>query len=291
MANSYRALGNDEAAMAGYEQYLRVDPKNGYVHYQMGEIALDRGDRAGAERRFRAALAIDAKVAPARVALGVMAFNRGDLPAAEREIAAALALKPDVRLAHFNLALIGETREDWQRAEAEYRRELQLHPKEFKAAFNLSRLYERLGNRKGEIDALRESVAANDAFAEGYLYLARASLNGGDLDEAAAMARRVSTSIPVRPGAARHYVLADVFSKRGAWRRRRGWRPAAGAARAHKRKPRRARDAENVSLGSLASAALPDLPRPHPCPCPTDLPPYLPLCERPAQADGALPRA
>ena len=216
MANSYRALGNDEAAMAGYEQYLRVDPKNGYVHYQMGEIALDRGDRAGAERRFREALAIDAKVAPARVALGVMAFNEGDLPAAEREIAAALALKPDVRLAHFNLALISETREDWQKAEAEYRRELDLHPKEFKAAFNLSRLYERLGNRKGEIEALRESVAANDAFAEGYLYLARACLNGGDLDEAAAMARK---GLDIDSGSAQaplgHYVLADVFSKRG----------------------------------------------------------------------------
>src|SRR3954469_19949433 len=95
MANSYRAVGNDEAAMAGYEQYLRVDPKNAYVHYQMGEIDLDRGDRASAERRFREALAIDAKVAPARVALGVMAFNRNDIATAQREIASAIELKPD----------------------------------------------------------------------------------------------------------------------------------------------------------------------------------------------------
>lgn len=216
MANSYRALGNDEAAMAGYEQYLRVDPRNAYVHYQMGEIVLDRGDRAGAERRFREALAIDAKVAPARVALGVLAIQGGDAAAAEREIAAALALKPDVRLAHFNLALIAEAREDWPKAETEYRRELELHPDAFKAAFNLSRVYERMGNRGAEIGALRESIAANDAFAEGYLYLARASLNGGDLDQAAAMARK-GLALDPRSGEAPlgHYVLADVYSRRG----------------------------------------------------------------------------
>jgi tetratricopeptide (TPR) repeat protein len=216
MANSYRALGNDAAAMAGYEQYLRVDPRNAYVHYQMGEIDLDRGDRASAERRFREALAIDGRVAPAHVALGVMAFNRGELAAAEREISRALELKPDVRLAHFNLALIAETHEDWQKAESEYRRELQLHPDAFKAAFNLSRLYERIGNRSAEIGALKESIAANDAFAEGYLYLARATLDSGDLDQAAAMARK---GLEIDPRSAQaplgHYVLADVFSKRG----------------------------------------------------------------------------
>lgn len=216
MANSYRALGNDDAAMAGYEQYLRVDPKNAYVHYQMGEIVLDRGDRAAAELRFREALGIDAKVAPARIALGVLAFDRGDLPTAEREIKAALEMKPDVRLAHFNLALIAETREDWQTAETEYKRELHIHADAFKAAFNLSRLYERLGNRDAQIAALKQAIEANDSFAEGYFYLARACLNGGDLDQAAAMARKGldvgphSTEAPLG-----HYVLAGVFSKRG----------------------------------------------------------------------------
>ena len=119
-----------------------------------------------------------------------------------------------------NVELVTRARDGDQDAFRElvepYRRELQLHPKEFKAAFNLSRLYERLGNRKGEIDALRESVAANDAFAEGYLYLARACLNGGDLDEAAAMARKGLDLDPrSRQAPLGHYVLADVFSKRG----------------------------------------------------------------------------
>jgi arylsulfatase A-like enzyme/Tfp pilus assembly protein PilF len=216
LANSYRALGNDDAAMAGYEQYLRIDPKNAYVRYQTGEILLDRGDRASAERRFQDALAIDAKVAPARVALGVLAFERGDLPAAERELTAALQMKPDVRLAHFNLALIAEAREDWKTAETEYRRELQVRPDAFKAAFNLGLLYERLGNRDAQVAALKQSIEVNDAFAEGYFYLAKACLDGDDLDQAAAMAKKglaVGPQSTVAPLG--HYVLAGVFSKRG----------------------------------------------------------------------------
>ncbi len=216
MANSYRALGHDDAALAGYEQYLRVDPKNAYVHYQIGEIAMDRGDRDGAERQFREALAIDAKVAPARNALGVLAFARGDVSTAEREIKAALDLKPDVRLAHFNLALLAEAREDWTIAELEYKRELDLHPDAYKAAFNLGRLYERLGNPGAQVAALKQSVAANDAFAEGYFYLAKAYLDAGDLDQAAAMARKgleVGPRSSVAPLG--HYVLAGVFTRRG----------------------------------------------------------------------------
>ena len=125
-------------------------------------------------------------------------------------------MKPDVRLAHFNLALIAETREDWQTAETEYTRELQIHADAFKAAFNLSRLYERLGKRDAQIAALKQSIEANDAFAEGYFYLANAYLNGGDVERAAAMARKGLDVGPHSSEAALgHYVLAGVFGKRG----------------------------------------------------------------------------
>ncbi|MGH9176565.1 MAG: sulfatase-like hydrolase/transferase, partial [Vicinamibacterales bacterium] len=86
LANSYRALGQDEAALAGYEHYLRVDPKNAWVHYQIGEICLDRDDVACAEARFNEAIAIDPNVAAARNALGALAFRRGDVATAERQI-------------------------------------------------------------------------------------------------------------------------------------------------------------------------------------------------------------
>ncbi len=91
MAAAYRRLGDDDAALAGFERYLTIDPKDAYVRYQIGEICLDRGDLARAEPEFREALEMDDAVAPAKNALGVIAFQRGDLPAAETLISEAMA--------------------------------------------------------------------------------------------------------------------------------------------------------------------------------------------------------
>jgi tetratricopeptide (TPR) repeat protein len=53
MANAYRRLGRDDAALAGYERYIQIDPKNAYVRYQIGEIYLDRGERCRLIRNSR----------------------------------------------------------------------------------------------------------------------------------------------------------------------------------------------------------------------------------------------
>ena len=59
MANAYRQMGRDDAALAGYEHYLTLDPTNAHVHYQIGEIYLDRGDATRAGQSFRKALEIN----------------------------------------------------------------------------------------------------------------------------------------------------------------------------------------------------------------------------------------
>ena len=216
MANAYRALGQDEAAQAGYEHYLRVDPKNAWVHYQLGEICLDRNDLACADARFARALEIDPKVAPARNALGALAFRRGDLVSAEQHIRAALADKPDVRLAHFNLALIAEAAGDTAAASREYARELELHDTAFRAAFNLARLHQREGRHVEALTLFERAVSINGRFAEGFFYLAKAQLDAGRPDAALASARKGLEIDPKSTVAAMGYfVIADVYARRG----------------------------------------------------------------------------
>jgi len=156
-------------------------------------------------------------VASARNALGVVAFRRGDLATAEREIRAALAQQTDVRLAHFNLALIAETHQDLETAVREYQAEIALHPTSFKAAFNLSRVFEHLGRSAEQEQALRQAIAINPGFAEGYLYLAKLYLDQGvRFDEAIALARRGLELAPRSEYAPLgHYVLADIFNRQG----------------------------------------------------------------------------
>ena len=217
MAQAYRQLGDDEAALAGFHRYLELDPKDAFVQYQIGEIWLDRGDTAKAEQLFNLALQLDPKVASAKNALGVIALERGDLDGAERAIREALAIKEKVRLAHYNLALVAEKRGDLRTAEREYVEELKQHPETYKAAFNLSVLYEQVGDREGQIEALRASLKSNPRFPEGYFFLAKAYLDEGkNLQQAAENAKKGLEIGPKSQHAALgHYVLADVYSRQG----------------------------------------------------------------------------
>jgi arylsulfatase A-like enzyme/Flp pilus assembly protein TadD len=217
IATAYRTMGDDEAALAGFEHYLRLDPKDPYVRYQMGEIYLDRGDLAKAEQVFGEALAADPRVAQAKNALAVIAYRRGRLEEAERLSKEAIAMKADVRLARYNLALIAEQRGDQAAAERLYLEELKAHPDSHLAAFNLSRLYASTFQRDLEVDALRQSIEGNPRFAEGHLFLAKALLDRGqDFTEAISMAHKALELKPREELAPLcHFVLADLYNRVG----------------------------------------------------------------------------
>ncbi|HEX5473039.1 MAG TPA: sulfatase-like hydrolase/transferase [Vicinamibacterales bacterium] len=226
LAQAYRRMGNDQAALDGLQHYLTLDPNDGYAQYEIGEIWLDRGNTARAQQMFEHALVLDPTVAAAKNALGVLALKRGDITSAERLIDEALKISPKLRLGHFNLALVAESRGDIQTAEKEYYAELQLHPDAYKAAFNMSRLYEQVGDRQGQIDALKQSIESNPKFAEGHIFLAKAYLDEGEhFDEAIELAQKGLALGPhseMAPLA--HYVLADIYNRQG--------RPADGAREA-----------------------------------------------------------
>ena len=217
MANAYRRLGRDDAALAGYEHYLRIDHKNPSVHYQIGEIYLDRNDIPRAEQSFRRALEIDRRTASALNALGAIAIKRGDLATGEREARAAIAIKATVRLAHFNLGVIAEERGDLAAAEAEYKKELEIYSDSYRAAFNLSRIYEGQNKLNDQLALLKQSITTNPVFAEGRFYLAKAYLDAGtNLPEALSLARKgleIDPNSPVAPLG--HFVIAGVLLKQG----------------------------------------------------------------------------
>jgi arylsulfatase A-like enzyme/Tfp pilus assembly protein PilF len=217
LAATYRMLGDYEAALLGYERYLERDPKNAWVRYQMGEMFSDLGQLDKAEEAFRQSLIDDTRVAAARNALGVVALKRGDVQLAEREIRAAIAQKPDVKLAHFNLALVAEERGDLQTAIREYQAEIDSQPNAYKAAFNLARVYEQLGDISRQEAAYRTAIELNRGFAEGYFYLAKLYLDQErNLDEAIAIVKRgIAIGSRSQFAPLGHYVLADLYSRKG----------------------------------------------------------------------------
>src|SRR5262249_9483980 len=120
-------------------------------------------------------------------------------------------------LSHFNLALIAEQRNEIPTAEREYVEELKQHPDSFRAAFNLSRLYEQVGDREGQIGALKQSIESNPKFAEGHFFLAKAYLDSGtQFDEAIRLVQKGLELAPKSEYAPLgHYVLADIYNRQG----------------------------------------------------------------------------
>jgi arylsulfatase A-like enzyme/Flp pilus assembly protein TadD len=216
LANLYRTLGRHEAALEGYRSVLKLEPRNPQTWYQLATLQLDRGQVDEAVRTFREALVHNPKMGAAYNSLGAIAHARGDAAEAERLVRQALELEPEVRTGRFNLARLHEARGELSAAERLYREEIELHADHGKARFNLAQLLRQRGDRAGYLSELRAATDKAPEFGPAFFFLAREALGGGDLDAAEKLARqglevdKVSDLTPLG-----HYVLADVFTRRG----------------------------------------------------------------------------
>jgi len=148
--------------------------------------------------------------------LAALAFRRGDLAEAERLVREGLRLEEDLRASRYNLARVLEARGDAKEAERLYREELDHFADNGRARFNLAQLLRERGDRAGYLGELRASTKAAPDFGPAWFFLAREELGEGRLDAAADLARRgleVDTVSEVAPLG--HYVLADVYARRG----------------------------------------------------------------------------
>ena len=216
LANAYFALGRSEEALAAYMAYLGTNPKDAGVHFLVGQLNLDLENLDQAAAAFERALEFGPELATAQVGLGVIAYERGDLEEAQQAFEAALGTDKDVALAHHNLAKIWEDRGVFQRALAEYRREIELHPASHLTHFQLGQLLDNLGQRDDATFHYREAVDASPDFGEGYLLLAKAALDSGDVQQTISLAKKgLSLSPRSDFSALGHFLLADAYSRLG----------------------------------------------------------------------------
>jgi tetratricopeptide (TPR) repeat protein len=128
----------------------------------------------------------------------------------------ALTLRPDVPDAHFALGVLYENSKQPRAAMAEYEAELGVNPKNHAASFNLAKLFAADGRAADALVRFREAVTSNPQFGTGFLYLAQALLEGGDVkgaEEAARKGLELDPDPKIAPLG--HYVLADIYNRLG----------------------------------------------------------------------------
>ena len=217
LALAYKQMGRLDAAQAGFERARALDPKSGKADWQIADILMQRGEHDKAAPVLEAALR-DKKVDRPSflIKLAEADIGRQRYDEAEHQLRDAIASRPDAAMAHYDLGLIAEARSDPNRAIAEYEAECRRPKASYRASFNLAKLLSAAGRTQEAVVHFRNAVAANPEFGTGYLYLAKALLDAGDLAASEEAARKGIASNPDREVAPLgHYVLADVYTRMG----------------------------------------------------------------------------
>jgi arylsulfatase A-like enzyme/tetratricopeptide (TPR) repeat protein len=208
LALAYKTAGRTEAAETGFERVLTLNPRDSKARYQLADLWMQRGDFARAEVALQRAVADNVERPAFQTKLGECYIELKRYDAAERNLLDALHSKPDEPMAHYDLGLIHEARGEPAKAIVEYETEIARNPKTYRAHF--------AGRPADAVRQFEQTVDANPDFGSAFLYLAKARLDLGDLAGAEAAATRGMTLKPdadIAPLG--HYVLADVYSRRG----------------------------------------------------------------------------
>ncbi len=216
LALAYKEMGRMEDAEAGFERARRLDPKPGRTYWQLADIAMRRGRLEAAEALLKQALALEVDRPTYLQKLGECYLEMKRYAEAEALLREALGLRPDLAAAHYDLALVHEARGETDKAVAEYAAELKRDAKAYRSAFNVGLLLLRAGRAAEAALRFRQSLDVQADFGTGWLYLAKALLDSGDVEGAREAALR---GLQLRPEARLlplgHYVLADVYAREG----------------------------------------------------------------------------
>jgi tetratricopeptide (TPR) repeat protein len=130
-------------------------------HVAHGAELTKKGQYAGAEHEFRAALILDSQNADLYESLADVLGRQEKWDDTESAAREALRLNPNLEEAHYNLGVTLGHKGDGEGAIAEYREALRLDPSDDAAHVNLGVALGDKGDRDGEITEEREALRLN----------------------------------------------------------------------------------------------------------------------------------
>ena len=130
-----------EAAIEGFNEALRADPKNAVALIGLGDAYQRSGQFAEAEVALKKCLTYTPDSAPAYQTLGMTYFRSNRLTEAMSAFEESLKRDSKQALAHHYLGIIASRLKQGERAEKEFRTALAINPSFGEAHFNLAVLY------------------------------------------------------------------------------------------------------------------------------------------------------
>jgi len=212
--------GQPAAALAEFEEALRLNPKDPAAYYNAANALLRLGRRDEAIGHFRAALQLQPDYFDAHTNLGEAFMHAGRFPEAVKQYEAAVLMEPDLPEAYYNLgnALSQAGREPAAIRELQWA--LRLRPDYAEAHNNLGNLLLRAGDRPAAEAQYAAAVRADPANIEAHANLGAALWRRQRLPEAAAQYEQVQRLQPDSAEAAQNlgtiYLHLDRLAEAGA---------------------------------------------------------------------------
>lgn len=189
-------LGDAATAEAAYRRAIALQPGDGHIHYNLGNLLKARQRLQEAEDLYRRALAIRPDYPEAWSNLGDLLREQQRFVDAEEAYRRAIAAGPDYAIAHSNLGNLLQEQRRADEAEAAYRRAIAANPRYAKAHSNLGVLLKSQQRYAEAEAAYLAAIAADPGDAPAYSNLSVLLLEQMRMDEAETACRKAIAAQP-----------------------------------------------------------------------------------------------
>jgi tetratricopeptide (TPR) repeat protein len=209
-AKNVQSQGDISAAIAKYEEILRVAPRLGPAYNNLGALYFRQRDYQKAAAVLEKGLKIDPTMPSASALLGISFFEMGEFSKARPRLEAALRANPGDSNAQLFLVKDLIKLNDYEAAAAQLRRLAGAQPKNQETWYMLAKVYMKLSE---QALAAMNAIDPNSVVAHELSGEMMEAMN--NYDGAVVELKKAVEMAPQRPGT--HYKLGDAYMSLSQW--------------------------------------------------------------------------
>ncbi|MFM9265650.1 tetratricopeptide repeat protein [Tychonema sp. BBK16] len=207
-AESLMEIGDQEEAIALYEQIILTSPNCVQARINLGFLQQEKGELDAAIPHYREALKIDPNIPQTAYNLAKVFEEKGQAKEAIEHYQQALVAQPDFVPALINLAVALQENGELLEAINLYRRALEVQPHSWEALNNLGTVLQEQGNLEEALEYYHKALELLPDFVEAINNLGRTFLEKGAVEDAITCYRRVIDLSPEHASAHLNLSLA-----------------------------------------------------------------------------------
>ncbi|WP_226582850.1 tetratricopeptide repeat protein [Microseira wollei] len=154
---TFQQQGQLEAAIAQYQEAIRLNPNMAEAYLNMGAALAAIGKQPEAIAAYREAIRANPNLAEAHHNLGNAFAQQGKLTEATQEYTQAIRINPNYAKAHYNLGNVLARLGERQQAMAQWREAIRVNPEFAEAYANLGVTLTRQGQRREAVEILKKA--------------------------------------------------------------------------------------------------------------------------------------